>query len=98
MLAALVNVDGALSGTGAALRPLRSGGFLAAFGRRSQIDGNSGDDEITRTASWGAIRAGEEEKGLRVAILDLPSRETPMRPARPTLAQRFLRSGSLGTR
>jgi hypothetical protein len=51
MLAALVNATGALSGIGAALLPLRKEGCLIGFGMRSQIDGKSGDDEITRTES-----------------------------------------------
>jgi hypothetical protein len=51
MLAALVNAVGASSGTGAALLPLRNGGFLFVFGRRSRIDGNSGEDEIITTES-----------------------------------------------
>ncbi len=96
MLAALVNAAGASSGTGAALLPLRKGGFLIGFGRRSQIDGKSGDDEITTIECWCAIVAGEEEKAAAVAILDLSSRETPMRPARRTRAPRLVENGSLG--
>lgn len=91
MLEALVNAVGACSGIGAALLPLRNGVFLVAFGTRSQIDGNSGDDEIITMESWHAIRAGEEECRSAVAMLDLSSRENPMRPARPSPTQKVLR-------
>jgi hypothetical protein len=63
---------------------------VGAFGRRSQIDGNSGEDEIMTSESSCNILA--EEAG--VAILDLSSRENAekneMRPARPNRAQRIL--------
>ena len=98
MLAALVNDAGASSGTGAALLPLRKGGFLVAFERRSQIEGNSGDDEMTTTECRCAILAGEEAKVAAVAILDLSSRETPTRPARRTRAQKLVGDGSLGNK
>jgi hypothetical protein len=98
MLAALVNVVGASSGTGAALLPLRNGGFLVAFVTRSQIDGNSGDDEMTMRESWCAILAGEEESMPPAAMLGLSSRNTALRPARPILAQRILEDGSFGVR
>jgi hypothetical protein len=71
---AFMNAVGAPSGTGAALLPLRNWGFLIGFGRSSQIDGNSGEDEMMTTESWYAIREGEEES-RPVAILGLSSRE-----------------------
>jgi hypothetical protein len=97
MLAALVNAVGASSGTGAALLPLRSGGFLFVFGRRSRIDGKSGEDEIITTEFWCAMGAGEEERKPAAAILGVSSRKAPMRLARPSPPQKALRAGSFGT-
>lgn len=93
MDAALVNAVGAPSGIGAALLPLRNGLLLVAFGRRSQMDGNSGEDEITMTELSCAILAGDEASKPPVAILGLSSSANEARDARsarPRLARRML--------
>jgi len=61
-LVAVVNARIASVGKGAALLPVRSAGFLGGFCTKSSIEGNSGDDEMTRTESYCAIRAGVESK------------------------------------
>jgi hypothetical protein len=51
MLAALVKAFGACSGIGAAWLPLRKETFFGDLLRRSQMDGNSGEDEISTMES-----------------------------------------------
>lgn len=96
---------GTLSRASGGLVRGHGGGPFVAAGMRSQIEGNSGDDEMTTTESWCAMRGGDEEKkprvailaGVLVAVLDLASRDkNPMRPARPALAHAALRAVSLG--
>ncbi len=105
-LPVVVRAVGTLAGASGALVRRRVGESFGAVGTRSQIEGNSGDEDMTTTESWCAMRgAGDEVKnpreailaGLLEAVLDLASREkNPMRPARPALAHAALRTVSLG--
>lgn len=95
MRAALVNALGALSGIGVALLPLRSDGFVDVRGMRSQIEGNSGEEEMMTTEPSSAILVGEAQSWpLVVAVLRLSSREKTMRLARASLGETTFRAGS----
>lgn len=94
---ALVNVLCASLGMGIELVPERNSGFLRAVGTRSQMEGNSGEEDMTRTEASGAIVAIREKRRpfVFVAVACLRSRTPRLRPARPPRTEMILGKNNL---